>query len=73
MAIFTIRELSLRQRLLLLTMVTSGIAVLFGCFGFLLYDLHVTRQQKVEELQNGMDGYVSKPIQVELLRAKIDG
>jgi hypothetical protein len=38
MAIFTIRELSLRQRLLLLTMVTSAIGVLFGCLAFLLYD-----------------------------------
>ena len=55
MAIFTIRELSLRQRLLLLTMVTSGIGVLFGCFGFLFYDSHVARQQKVEELQSTAD------------------
>ena len=55
MAIFTIRELSLRQRLLLLTMVTSAIGVLFGCLAFLLYDLHAARQQKVEELQSTAD------------------
>src|SRR4029077_11797524 len=55
MAIFAIRELSLRQRLLLLTMVTSGIGMLFGCFGFLLYDSREARQQKVEELQSIAD------------------
>jgi PAS domain S-box-containing protein len=55
MAIFAIRELSLRQRLLLLTMVTSGIGMLFGCFGFQLYDSREARQQKVEELQSIAD------------------
>jgi hypothetical protein len=55
MALFAIRELSLRQRLLLLTMVTSGIGVLFGCFSFLFYDSHAARQQKVEELQSTAD------------------
>jgi PAS domain S-box-containing protein len=52
MAISIIRELSLRQRLLLLTMVTSGIGVVLGCIGFLAYDMHVARQQKVEELRS---------------------
>jgi two-component system sensor histidine kinase/response regulator len=55
MAFFAIRELSLRQRLLLLTMVTSGIGVVFGCFSFLFYDSHAARQQKVEELQSTAD------------------
>jgi PAS domain S-box-containing protein len=55
MALFAIRELSLRQRLLLLTMVTSGIGVLFGCFSFLFYDSLAARQQKVEELQSTAD------------------
>jgi two-component system, sensor histidine kinase and response regulator len=51
----SIREMSLRQRLLLLTMVTSGIGVLFGCIGFLAYDMHVARQQKLEELRSTGD------------------
>jgi PAS domain S-box-containing protein len=55
MAISIIRELSLRQRLLLLTMVTSGIGVVLGCIGFLAYDMHVARQQKVEELRSTAD------------------
>ena len=50
MAVFAIRELSLRQRLLLLTMVTSGIGVLLGCLGFLAYDAHVARDLKEKEL-----------------------
>jgi two-component system sensor histidine kinase/response regulator len=51
----SIREMSLRQRLLLLTMVTSGIGVLLGCIGFLAYDMHVVRQQKMEELRSTGD------------------
>lgn len=50
-----IHEMSLRQRPLLLTMVTSGMGVLLGCFGFLAYDMHVARQQKVEELRSTGD------------------
>jgi CheY-like chemotaxis protein len=50
-----VRELSLRQRLLFLTMVTSGFGVLLGCIGFLAYDMHVARQQKVEELRSTGD------------------
>ena len=46
MPIRTIRELSLRQRLLLLTMLTSGIGVLLGCLGFLAYDMHVAKEHK---------------------------
>jgi len=50
-----IRELSLRQRLLLLTALTSGIGVLLGCIGFLGYDMHVARQQKAEDLRSTGD------------------
>jgi two-component system sensor histidine kinase/response regulator len=50
-----IHDLSLRQRLLFLTMVTSSIGVLLGCIGFLAYDMHVARQQKVEELRSTGD------------------
>lgn len=52
---FTIREPSLRQRLLLLTMLTSGIGVLLGCLGFLAYDMHVAREQKEEDLRSMAD------------------
>jgi hypothetical protein len=55
MAISVIRELSLRQRLLLLTMVTSGIGVVLGCLGFLAYDMHMARQQKAEDLRSTAD------------------
>jgi PAS domain S-box-containing protein len=55
MTIQPIRELSVRQRLLFLTMVTSGIGVLLGCIGFLTYDMHVARQQKMEELRSTGD------------------
>jgi PAS domain S-box-containing protein len=50
-----IREASLQQRLLLLTVVTSGIGVLFGCIAFLAYDMHVARQEKMQELRSTGD------------------
>jgi two-component system sensor histidine kinase/response regulator len=50
-----IREFSLRQRLLALTMLTSGIGVLLGCAGFLAYDMHVHREAKLEELHSVAD------------------
>lgn len=49
------RELSLRQRLLLLTMVTSGIGILLGCMGFLMYDMHTARNHKEEEIRSTAD------------------
>jgi PAS domain S-box-containing protein len=55
MGFLRIHEMSLRQRLLVLTMVTSSTGVLLGCIGFLAYDMHVARQQKVEELQSTGD------------------
>jgi PAS domain S-box-containing protein len=50
-----IRELSLRQRLLMLTMVTSGVAVLVGCLGFLAYDMKAARDHNEEELRSAAD------------------
>src|SRR6266852_827897 len=51
MAIGTTRELSLRQRLLLLTMITGGIGVLLGCLCFLAYDMQVAKKQREEDLR----------------------
>src|SRR5712672_1998526 len=45
-------SLSIRQRLLLLTMLTSAIGVLPGCVGYLVYDYHQERRQKMEEVQS---------------------
>src|SRR6267143_686436 len=45
-------SLSIRQRLLLLTMLTSAIGVLPGCVGYLVYDDHQERRQKMEEVQS---------------------
>ncbi len=50
-----IRELSLRRRLLLLTMVANGIGALAGCLGFLAYDMRVARGHREEELQSAAD------------------
>jgi two-component system, sensor histidine kinase and response regulator len=50
-----IREWSLRQKLLWLTLMTSGIGLTLGCAGFLAYDTHAARNQKVEELQSAAD------------------
>ena len=47
-----IPELSLRQRFLLLTLLTSGIGLLGGCIAYFAYDLHVARQQLAQELQS---------------------
>lgn len=76
MRLRTIREMSLRQRLLLLTMVTSGIGVLLGCIGFLAYDMHVARQQKLEELRStgdllGMNSTAALEFGDELAGAKL--
>jgi len=55
MPIRPICELSLRQRLLFLTMLTSGIGVLLGCLGFLAYDMHVAKEYKEEDLRSLAD------------------
>jgi two-component system sensor histidine kinase/response regulator len=71
-----IRELSLRQRLLLLTVLTSGIGVLLGCIAFLGYDMHVARQQKAEELRStgdliGMNSTAALEFTDEIAGAKL--
>jgi PAS domain S-box-containing protein len=50
-----LNQLSIRQRLLSLTMLTSGIGVLLGCAGYVVFDLRDVRQQKVEDLQSLAD------------------
>src|SRR5712664_1759747 len=52
MALSFFNRLSIRQRLLLVTMLTSGIGVLNGCIGYLVYDYHEERQLKSEEIQS---------------------
>src|SRR6266849_2014773 len=51
MAFSFLHGLSIRQRLLILTMLTNGIGILLGCIGYLAYDLHVERQEKMQEIQ----------------------
>jgi two-component system sensor histidine kinase/response regulator len=46
-----IRELSLRKRLLLLTMITSGVSMLLGYLGFLAYDTQAIRAATEEEIR----------------------
>jgi HPt (histidine-containing phosphotransfer) domain-containing protein len=65
-------------------MLTSGIGVLLGCAGYLVYDFREDRTSIIAMtahamvgdsdrfLSAGMDGYVSKPIQASILRAEID-
>jgi two-component system, sensor histidine kinase and response regulator len=71
-----IREASLRQRLLLLTIVTSCIGVLLGCIGFLAYDMHVARQEKLEVLRStgelvGMNSTAALEFGDEIAGAKL--
>lgn len=49
------RGMSLRQRLLLLTLLTSGIGLLLGCGAYLAFDLHDSRLRTVQELQSTAD------------------
>src|SRR6266849_3708753 len=52
MTLSFVHGLSIRQRLLMLTMLTSGIGVLLGCAAYLVYDIHADRLQKAEEIQS---------------------
>src|SRR3979490_3156094 len=52
MALSFLYALSIRRRLLLLTMLTSAIGVLPGCVGYLVYDYYQERRQKMEEIQS---------------------
>jgi len=49
------RDLSLRQKLLFLTLLTSGIGLAVGCGAFLAYDMHSARERKLAELQSTAD------------------
>jgi len=55
MQILRTRDLSLRHRLYLLTLLTCGIGLVVGCGAFLFYDLHSARERKVAELQSTAD------------------
>ncbi len=55
MQIFRTRDLSLRHRLYLLTLLTSGIGLVVGCGAFLFYDMHSAKERKVAELQSTAD------------------
>src|SRR3982074_2135955 len=55
MAFPFLERLSIRNRLLLLTMLTSGIGMLLGCVGFLIYNLRAIRIERVQELQSLAD------------------
>ena len=52
MALSLLNRLSIRQRLLLLTMLVSGIGMLLGCTSYLVFDLRADRQQRTEEIQS---------------------
>ena len=47
--------ISLRQRLLILTLLTSGIGLLLGCGAYLLFDLHDAKANEVEDLESTAD------------------
>jgi two-component system sensor histidine kinase/response regulator len=47
-----LHSLSIRHRLLLLTMLTGVIGVLPGCVAYLVYDYRQERRQKMEEVQS---------------------
>ena len=49
------RDISLRRRLVLLTMVSSSVGLLFALFMGLVYYEHFAREHKVEELQSAAD------------------
>ena len=52
---FSLSRLSLRQRLLALVLLTSGVCLLLGCGAFLAYDQHQMRDQSEDELQSTAD------------------
>jgi PAS domain S-box-containing protein len=49
------RELTLRQRLTLMTMITSGIGLMFVCAGFFYYDLGEFRTRKARDIASTTD------------------
>ena len=48
-------NLSLRQRILLLTMITTGIGLVLGSAGYLIYDSKTARDQKLQQLELAAD------------------
>ena len=48
-------QLSLRQRILLLTMFTTGVGLLLGSAGYLFYDARTARGQKLQQLELAAD------------------
>jgi hypothetical protein len=47
--------ISLRQRLLILTLLTSGIGLLLGCGAYLVFDLHDGKVKSVQDLESVAD------------------
>jgi PAS domain S-box-containing protein len=47
--------ISLRQRLLILTLLTSGIGLLLGCGAYLVFVLHDAKKNEVEDLKSTAD------------------
>ena len=47
-----IRELSLRQRLMLFAMTTSGLGLFLVCAGFFYYDIHDFRAKKISGIES---------------------
>ena len=52
---FKSAPLSLRQRILLLTMFTTGVGLLLGSGGYLFYDTRTARSQKLQQLELAAD------------------
>ena len=48
-------NLSLRQRILLLTMITTAIGLALGSAGYLIYDYRTAREQKLQQLELASD------------------
>src|SRR5437660_9042010 len=49
------RQLSLRQRILSLTMFTTGVGVVLASAGYLFYDVRTAREQKLRQLELAAD------------------
>jgi two-component system sensor histidine kinase/response regulator len=50
-----IRELSLRQRLMLFAMTTSGLGLFLVCAGFFYYDIHDFRAKKINGIESAAE------------------
>jgi hypothetical protein len=45
------RDISLRQRILVLTMLTTGFGLVLGSAGYLLYDIRTAKEEKLQQLE----------------------